>query len=287
MKRATFVMLSAVMVLGAGCGSDDDSSTSGDTGPTTTQATTTTSSLADGRVVKVEGDRGLFVRCSGKGSPTVVFETGDGDTADQYDFAVPDVARETRACVYERAGLGRSDPPPPGARGLKDLTGDLERLLEAASIPGPYVLVGASGGGYIIAGYAFEHRRDIAGMLFVDTAAPFPNPPKEVVEETAPDSPNNLERRDFLQVENDAWQARRRIGDIPVTVMSARPPTAELREAPPAERKGLRRNVRSQRGWLVLSPQAKQIVVRGGHSIDEERPDLVIDAILDVVKASR
>ena len=47
---------------------------------------------------------------------------------------------------------------------------------------GPYVLVGTSGGGYITAGYAYAHPRQVAGMVFVDVPAPFRNPPREVVE---------------------------------------------------------------------------------------------------------
>ena len=49
----------------------------------------------------------------------------------------------------------------------------------------------------------------------------------------------------------------------------------------------MRRNVADQKGWLVLSPRAKQIVVHTGHAVEEADPDLVIDAILDVVKQAR
>ncbi len=49
----------------------------------------------------------------------------------------------------------------------------------------------------------------------------------------------------------------------------------------------MRRNVERQRGWLALSPRAKQLVVRTGHAVEEDDPDLVIDAVLDVVKAAR
>ena len=49
----------------------------------------------------------------------------------------------------------------------------------------------------------------------------------------------------------------------------------------------MRRNVENQKGWLVLSPRAKQIVVNIGHAVEEDDPDLVIDVILDVVKATR
>ncbi len=49
----------------------------------------------------------------------------------------------------------------------------------------------------------------------------------------------------------------------------------------------MRRNVSDQKGWLVLSPRAKQMAVHTGHAVEEEDPQLVIDAILDVAKAAR
>lgn len=50
------------------------------------------------------------------------------------------------------------------------------------------------------------------------------------------------------------------------------------------ERPGLgimRRNVERQWGWLALSPRTKQIVVHTGHAVEEDDPDLVLDAVLD------
>jgi len=49
----------------------------------------------------------------------------------------------------------------------------------------------------------------------------------------------------------------------------------------------MRDNVQRQQGWLVLSPSAEQIVVHTGHAVEEEDPELVIDVILDVVRAAR
>ena len=214
-------------------------------------------------------------------------EGGDGDTSDSYAFAEPSVSKVTRTCVYDRAGLGRSDPPP-GARGLTELVADLERVLLAAEIPGPYVLVGTSGGGYITAGYASRHPSDTAGLVFVDTAAPFTNAPQEIVEETDPDNPENVEKRDYLQVEKDAWNDRKRIGDIPVKVVSVKFSGEAIAESPfPAERKLMRSNVERQKGWLVLSPSAEQMVATTGHAVEEEDPQLVIDAILDAVSEAR
>jgi hypothetical protein len=161
-------------------------------------------------------------------------------------------------------------------------------LLQAAKIPGPYVLVGTSGGGYISAAYAYEHPDQVAGMVFVDVPGPFRNPPRVIVEETDPNNPANIERRDYLQIEKDAWAARQRIGDIPVTIISNKYSTAEINASPfPSEARGMQRNVSDQKGWLVLSPRAKQKVVHTGHAVEEQDPQLVVDAILDVAKAAR
>jgi len=213
-------------------------------------------------------------------------EGGDGDTSNSYAFAESIIASLTRTCVYDRANLGWSDPAP-GVRQLSDLVGDLEGLLWSAEIPGPYVLVGASGGGYITAGYAAAHPKEVAGMVFVDTGAPLQDPPEEIVAATAPDNPANVEHRDYLQVERDAWAGRHEIGDIPITVVTVKFSGAAIKESPfPTERRAMARNVQRQRGWLVLSPLARQIIVRTGHAVEEEQPGLVIDVIRDVVKAA-
>jgi hypothetical protein len=49
----------------------------------------------------------------------------------------------------------------------------------------------------------------------------------------------------------------------------------------------MRRNVALQKGWLVLSPRAKQVVVKTGHAVEEDDPQLVIDSILHVVNSAR
>ena len=276
----------------AACGGDEEPSTS--TGAATeANETEPASGEPDGdtteldRVVDVDGGRGLYVRCTGTGSPTVVMEGGDGDTSDSYFFAEDDVAQVTRTCVYDRANLGQSDPAP-GPRGLEELVGDLEALLESAEIPGPYVLVGTSGGGFITAGYAVKHPDAVAGMVFVDTGAPFEDPPRAIVEETDPNHPDNLEKRDYLQVERDAWSARERIGDVPIRVITVKFSKADIAASPfESEQQLMRENVDRQQGWLVLSPSAEQIVVNTGHAVEEDRPELVTNTIVDVVKAAR
>ena len=65
------------------------------------------------RVVEIEGKRGLYVRCTGSGSPTVVMEASDENDSSHYINVEWEVSQKTRTCVYDRAGLGKSDPAPP------------------------------------------------------------------------------------------------------------------------------------------------------------------------------
>ena len=244
-------------------------------------------STAIDRVVDIGGGRDLYIRCTGSGTPTVILEGGDDDTSSSYGFAEDSLAKVTRTCVYDRANLGASGPGP-GPRGLTELVRDLESLIGSADIQGPYVLVGTSGGGYISAGFAFKHPQEVAGMVFVEVPAPFRDPPDEIIEFTRWDHPENVEKRDYLQTEKDAWAARRRVGDIPVTVISNEYSPEQIAAAEfPAEQRGMRTNVQDQSGWLTLSPRAEQVVVHTGHAVEEADPELVLTAILDVVKAAR
>ena len=172
MHRPVVALAALILVALAGCSSEDSASgmpgrdretPSSSAGSATATATSSPVSPTDvfEDVVDVDGDRGLYVRCSGEGAPTVLMEGGDEDTSSSYAFAESRIAALTRTCVYDRANLGSSDPVE-GPRQLTDLVADLEGLLAGAHIPGPYVIVATSGGGYISAGYAMKHRRQVA-----------------------------------------------------------------------------------------------------------------------------
>jgi len=73
-----------------------------------------------------------------------------------------------------------------------------------------------------------------------------------------------------------------------VKVITVKPSAEAIKESPfPSERRAIRNNVRNQKGWLVLSPAAEQILVDTGHAVEEDDPELVIDVILDAVKEAR
>ena len=118
-------------------------------------------------LVAVETHRRLNIYCTGNGSPTVIFDSGLGDRDRVWGLVQPAIAAETRACSYDRAGLGFSDPSPK-PRTSTNIVDDLHRLLQAAHIKPPYVLVGHSLGGMNIKLYAETYPWEVVGMVFVD-----------------------------------------------------------------------------------------------------------------------
>jgi len=126
-----------------------------------------------GRSVDIGGFR-LNIDCTGTappGTPTVILESGAGVPALGWKFVQPDVAKFTRVCSYDRAGYGWSDPPPATApRTSLQVARELHALLQNASVPPPYVLVGHSLGGYNIRVYNAQYPGDVAGAVFVDSS---------------------------------------------------------------------------------------------------------------------
>jgi len=120
------------------------------------------------RLVEVEPGRRLNLYCLGEGTPAVIFEAGSGDNTSAWARVQPAIAENTRACSYDRAGIGFSDPArrPSDSANTVD---DLHRLLNAAAIKPPYILVGHSLGGMHVRLYADLHFGEIAGMVLVDS----------------------------------------------------------------------------------------------------------------------
>lgn len=119
------------------------------------------------RLVDIGNGRRMNLYCVGHGSPSVIFEAGLGDQIRAWAMVQPAIAKITRACSYDRAGLGFSDPS--GRPGIAtNAVDDLHRLLAAASIKPPYVLVGHSLGGLYMQLFADRHRSEVAGMVLVD-----------------------------------------------------------------------------------------------------------------------
>ena len=119
-----------------------------------------------GTMVDVGGRR-LHLTSVGSGTPTVVFESGIAASSLSWSRVLPEVAKFTRACAYDRAGLAWSDLPQ-HPRTTARMVDDLRRLLERAAIAAPHVLVGHSFGAFLVCAYASQHPDTVAGLVLLD-----------------------------------------------------------------------------------------------------------------------
>jgi pimeloyl-ACP methyl ester carboxylesterase len=251
------------------------------------------------------GDHRLHVKCIGSGGATVIMEAGLGDSSRTWDKVMPEVSKFTRVCVYDRPGEGKSDRAPRtlrrfGARTYIELrTGgeivqDLHVLLAKAGELGPYVLVGHSFGGLCAILYAHQYPGDVVGMVLVDSSHE-----DQVGRDKALITPEHAKRRhnglmqneegvDMDQVLAQVRAAHWRT-NIPLYVLArgrVDPYPADWSAETIARREQAWREMqedharRSSNGKLVVAEKS-------GHDIQDEQPELVIDAVRQVITLTR
>jgi len=119
-----------------------------------------------GTLVPADGTR-LNLYCMGNGSPAVVFDSGWEDWAPVWTIVQPEVAKWTRACSYDRAGAGFSDPGPLPRTSVR-IADELRSALHNGGIEGPYILVGHAFGGDNVRTFAARHPGEVAGLVLVE-----------------------------------------------------------------------------------------------------------------------
>jgi pimeloyl-ACP methyl ester carboxylesterase len=133
-----------------------------------------------GQLVDAGGFR-LNLYCMGSGSPTLVFDSGWGDWAPAWSKMQPEIAKWTRACSYDRAGAGFSDPGPV-PRTMVHIAEELRTALHRAGIGGRRILVGSAFGGDNVRTFADLYMDEVAG-LGLDDADTTDVEPKAMQEE--------------------------------------------------------------------------------------------------------
>ena len=274
-------------------------------------------------LVDIGGGRKMYLECRGAGAPTVVLIAGLKASADDWNSAgttaptvFSGVADITRVCAYDRPGTpvgerpSRSDPRPQPTTAA-DAVADLHALLGAVHEPAPYVVVGHSYGGLIAKLYARSYPHDGAGLVLVDALTEglqeAETPEQWATQRVLMEGDIReslvlypaLERidpdRSFDQV-----RAAPPLGPLPLVVLSADRPWGPQVPALIADGT-LPADVPADFGYITdaaqksaqeqlatLVPGARHIWnTNSGHEIHKERPQLVTDAIIDVVEAVR
>lgn len=290
-------------VLVTACGattSTDRASQTASTLPSSHTAQPTPATLAE--TFSVGDGRELFLRCAGEGSPTIILEAGGQDDSDTWGPAdgrpfFDQLQQLSRTCAYDRANIGRSDPAP-GPRFAQDSADDLAALLSAAEVPGPYLLVGSSWGGILVAAYAADHPEDVAGMVLLDAAYPSTDPGMDATQANLPpeewaaivaaekwDNPQNRERMDIRASIDPIAAKMDRIPDVPITAITATLPSDCPPEWPCEEI--LRDEAVLQAQWAELSPHGRQVFVETGHVTYVEDPEAIVEIIAETLEDVR
>ena len=232
-------------------------------------------------------------------------------------MVLPGVAESTRVCAYDRPGtyasigeddfLSRSDPIAQ-PRTAPEVVAELHALLQAAEVPGPYVLAGHSLGGFFARLYASHlprrgrrprprrrllraaGERDAARALAGAGAAQ----PGVGRGHGHPDSGLRRCRDDRLR-RGQRGDARGGGGLAAAADAPGRPrPRQAVRPAG-----GRRAGVHAPRSWkrscrrqnedqAALVPDARfSVASESGHDIHQDQPELVIEAIRQVVAGVR
>ncbi|HNK63345.1 MAG TPA: alpha/beta hydrolase [Anaerolineales bacterium] len=293
-----------------------------------------------GKLVNI-GSHQLHIHSMGEGSPSVIFESGGASWSLDWNLVQTEVAKFTKACSYDRAGFGWSEPGPQ-PRTSEQIVTELHTLLAKAEIKKPYVLVGASFGGHTARLFAKKFPEEVAGVILLDARHEAINskmPPawkrletagkgmyqfmllasrlgmlnllgKLMGEKAAPPIVMKLPpeiRTTYLEVgfqpryfqnnldelaasgESDRQlSATGSLGDIPLTVIRHGIP--DLFASMPAEQSRqaeiVWQELQMELGTLSSNSQL-MVAEKSGHGIQIDQPDIVVDAIRQMVASIR
>jgi pimeloyl-ACP methyl ester carboxylesterase len=276
--------------------------------PERLMAQTPPSSSPPGDLVDIGGHK-LHIHCVGptNAAITVIFESGGGGSAKDWSRVREFLPSEVRTCAYDRAGSGWSEPGP-SPRTMRQEVFELHALLQAAKIPGPFVLVGQSIGGLLVRLYTEQYGSNVVGVVLVDPThesavlgsvryggwvrlrekavvgrvAPEPRREGKATSEYKPED-------DYMAEELQQMYVTRKdnpepLGNRPLIVLGA-----GRRPKPPGTSDEKWKELRQERDEQVqdlarLSRNSKFILASSsGHAIHNEDPELVARAIIEVL----
>jgi len=268
----------------------------------------------------------MHINCTGEGTPAVILDSGLGDSYVSWRKVQPQIAKFTRVCSYDRAGIGYSDSGSQ-PRTSKVIAGELHALLRAAGVPEPYVLVGHSMGGYDMRVFASLYRDEVAGMVLVDASHPdqenrFPPELKnmegswrreaEFMEYSMPLGIPRLfgfcDDDPVIRAAECNWHtaaesvaelkafpesaaqtaATGALGDMPLAVLSHDPDKPSADFSPDLAKPISDAWEKMQEELAQLSKRGTQVIAKNSsHYIQIDRPDVVIGAVRSVVEQVR
>jgi pimeloyl-ACP methyl ester carboxylesterase len=219
----------------------------------------------------------LRIDCRGTDGPAVILSGGLWVDTNTWTAVMPGIAKFARVCTYDRAGVGGSE-----VRLAEDITGDgiateLQTLLEAADVPGPYIIAGHSIAGLYIRLFQALYPGEVVGLVFVDGSHE-DQFLKDDVDTFGDEGGTEVD----LSAASETLREAKDLGDLPVVVLHGPLITGVDDPDFPA----LWLSVHKKQAQLSTNSMLVQ-ATRSGHYIQETQPDVVIKAIKLVVDAVR
>jgi pimeloyl-ACP methyl ester carboxylesterase/streptogramin lyase len=243
-----------------------------------------------GTMVDVGGNK-VYLQCVGSGSPTIVWEAGAGGSGwlGTAQYLMGKLAETSRFCVYDRPGLGWSDPGPyDDVSHWSQAVTDLHTALAKAGEKGPYVMAGHSYGGLLARLFTLTYPEEVAGLVSIDPAHEdeWAGP---AVDQFAPfgitmcnDSSCPLYGDIQAMKKLEGGKVAGSLGALPLVVLSHAPglPFWNPSYDPTWERLGT--------DTATASSNARHVIASWStHLIPYMQPGLVIEALKQVVTAAR
>lgn len=243
------------------------------------------------RMISV-GDRRLAVYCDGEpgNSPTVILVPAGGRTAKDWAKVQPAVSSFARVCSYDHASHGGSDKAPVRVQSVDEVVDDLHAWLKAAGEKGPFILVAHSIAGVYVRRFETRYRDETAGLVFVDSAHEEQALRLHELDPQGPGLDEMTARLGFYVKPGErlGWRT-----DLPLIVLGRGRPfprTARDGSDSQANRMSEEQFAAWDRTWKGFQEDLARrsthgelrIAQKSGHFIQEDSPDLVIQAIRDV-----
>lgn len=124
-----------------------------------------------GQLIDIGNHCRLHIFRMGEGKPPVILECGTGGISLDWFPLQKEISQLTSVYSYDRAGSGWSDASP-HSRSIPQVVKELHCLLSLSGVSEPYILVGHSLGGLFIQYYARQYPKEVAGMVLIDSSHP-------------------------------------------------------------------------------------------------------------------
>jgi len=253
--------------------------------------------LPDDGMVDVGNGVSLHVHCVGEGSPMVLLDGCLGcQMPSSYRPIWSGMGRFTRACGYDRAGAGYSSPAPKPHL-VRQLVGELRKLLGDRDESEAVVLVGHGLGGLVAQLYARDFPRSVAGMVLVDPQtedddsryyAMYPPDALAAMRADLSAKPENVDPDDLFGAMADLRRAPPSLGDRPLVVVTRGKPREPMFGIPAGSWGELEATWRAMEEDVTsLSRNSAHVVAPEAGWIPADAPDRVVTAAWQVVSSVR